>query len=397
MVKRLVPRTRTFATLFCGCGGFDLGFSSAGFRCVGAFDNNPHAIDAYNTNQLGTASLSDLTSTFPKVSGRPDVVIAGPPCQGFSTLGKRRIDDPRNSLLVRATEIAVSLRPQVIAIENVMGLMAGEMAIHYRLAESLLRSAGYESKLLRIVASSFGLPQIRKRVILLAARVKLLDVQVPSTTAYPLLREVLSDCGGANHEPIKLIENSNESRIASRILPHQKLCNVRGGCRSVPTWEIPEVFGLVTKREREILELIRTLRRQIRRRDNGDADPVCTADLAGFVSWDPSPSIARLRAKGYLKSIEGRHDFTHAFNGKFRRLSFDEQSPAVDTRFGEPRYFLHPSENRGLSVREAARIQGFPDSFIFSGKRSHQHRLVGNAVPPPVGFWLASEIMEKLL
>ena len=172
---------------------------------------------------------------------------------------------------------------------------------------------------------------------------------------------------------------------------------MRGGTLSVPTWDVPEVFGEVTQREKHILELIRKLRRQIRLRPTGDADPVSSDDIADAVNWNPIPAIGKLEAKGYLKVIDGRYDFTHAFNGKVRRLSFDQPSPAVDTRFGEPRYFLHPAEARGLSVREAARIQGFPDSFVFNGTRSQQYRLVGNAVPPPIGLWLAREIMEKLL
>jgi len=394
--KRKTARL-TFATLFCGCGGFDLGFSRAGFHCVGAFDNNANAVSVYNLNQNTQAQVVDLSETNPDIPKSPDVVIAGPPCQGFSTLGKRRLDDARNSLLVRAAELAVAFSPQVIAIENVTGLLSGSLAKHYEKAERVLSDAGYEFRLIRIAATDVGLPQIRKRVILLAARVPLQQVMLPSQVQHMSLRDLLDGCDAANHEPVELSRDSDEARIARRIAPHQKLCNVRGGVRAVPTWEIPEVFGRVTIREKQVLELIRKLRRQIRVRPTGDADPVARSDIASSFQWDPNPAIGKLEAKGYLKTIDGRHDFTHAFNGKYRRLSFDQPSPAVDTRFGEPRYFLHPSQDRGLSVREAARIQGFPDSFVFSGTRTQQYRLVGNAVPPPIGLWLAREIQEKLL
>lgn len=393
-IKKMQP---TFATLFCGCGGFDLGFSDAGYKCIGAFDNDANAVAVYNANHRDSAHVLDLSNAPPTLDKTPHVVIAGPPCQGFSTLGKRKKDDPRNSLLVRAATLAVALHPRVIAIENVTGALSGSVASHYRKAERILRDGGYHVSLVRVAAADFGLPQIRKRVILIAAQRPLRELNFTTNTPPVSLREALRGCNGSNHDPKKLTLGSIEYRIAKRIGPNQKLCNVRGGCRSIPTWEIPDVFGKTNNREREVLELLRKLRRQIRLRKSGDADPVSLEDISRFVNWDPAPSIKALQTKGYLKQVGGRFDFTQAFNGKFRRLSFDEPSPTVDTRFGEPRYFLHPSEDRGLSVREAARIQGFPDTFLFSGTKVQQHRVVGNAVPPPIALWLANEIRENLL
>ena len=89
-------------------------------------------------------------------------------------------------------------------------------------------------------------------------------------------------------------------------------------------------------------------------------------------------------------------DLSHTFNGKYRRLSWDHPAPTVDTRFGDPKYYLHPEEQRGLSVREAARIQGFPDDFVFAGSKAAQFRMVGNAVPPPLAKQLAEAIREYL-
>ena len=103
-----------------------------------------------------------------------------------------------------------------------------------------------------------------------------------------------------------------------------------------------------------------------------------------------------LTEKGYLKSVEGGVDLVGTFNGKFRRLAWDKPSCTVDTRFGSPRYFLHPSQQRGFTVREAARIQGFDDSYIFAGSEKSQYRLIGNAVPPPLGE-LAAKFAKRLL
>ncbi|MEO8498394.1 MAG: DNA cytosine methyltransferase, partial [Planctomycetota bacterium] len=259
LARRQMPKKRnskcpTFATLFSGCGGFDLGFHESGFLGLGAFDNEPIAVEVYNENQDSHASVLDLASASLKLQKSPDVVLAGPPCQGFSTLGKRKLNDPRNSFFVRAAEIAVQLKPQVIAIENVTGLLSGGMSEHYAKADRTLSEGGYETRLMQIAATDFGLPQIRKRILLLAARHSLAAIEPPSNEQVLSLGKVLSDCGGCNHKPVRLEGDSQGFRIAKRIGPHQKLCNVRGGDRAVPTWEIPEVFGDVTFREAQILQ-----------------------------------------------------------------------------------------------------------------------------------------------
>jgi DNA (cytosine-5)-methyltransferase 1 len=95
--------------------------------------------------------------------------------------------------------------------------------------------------------------------------------------------------------------------------------------------------------------------------------------------------------------VSGLLDLTHTFNGKYRRLELGRPSLTVDTKFGDPRYFLHPTENRGFSVAEAAAIQGFPDWFVVPGAPRDQFRLLGNAVPPPMAAQIAHFVREALL
>jgi DNA (cytosine-5)-methyltransferase 1 len=190
---------------------------------------------------------------------------------------------------------------------------------------------------------------------------------------------------------------TDEYTIATRIKPNQKLCNVRGGDRAVPTWSIPDIFGKTSPREQEVLLAIQKLRRQLRQRENGDADPLLISEISEHCGRDVSNVIRRLLSVGYLRQIGKRFDLAHTFNGKYRRLAWEQLAPAVDTRFGEPRYFLHPEDHRGLSVREAARIQGFPDNFVFSGPRAAQFRMVGNAVPPPLAQQIAIAVRDQLL
>lgn len=390
----------TVASLFCGCGGFDVGFENAGFRGIGAFDISPQAVSVFQKNVHVKCDVADLaTASITNANvGKPDVVIAGSPCQGFSTLGKNDATDPRNSLLLRGSLIAVKLRPRVIVLENVCGVLSGKMRAHWDQATGILQEAGYSTLTYRMMSADFGVPQIRKRVFLIASKSKALNCfSVPARECVNLKQALAGTTGLPNHEPIPLKALSEAFFIAARIGQHQKLCNVRGGERSVPTWMIPEVFGATTKRERDVLEVTRGLRRKIRLRQHGDSDPLTLEDLKKECGKDVGSVVDRLLTKGYLRKVRGRVDLTHTFNGKYRRLCYSHPSPAVDTRFGTPAYYLHPSEARGFTAREAARIQGFPDTFIFEGTRSTQFKMIGNAVPPPVAESIATAIKERLL
>jgi len=199
-----------------------------------------------------------------------------------------------------------------------------------------------------------------------------------------------------NHDPCRLPKYSRDWHIAQRIKPGQKLSNVRGGQNAVATWDIPEVFGSVTEHERTVLELLRRLRRQERKRDHGDADPVSLTRLEAALGAPFHRLVESLIAKGYLKRVDEGIDLVGTFNGKFRRLAWDKPSCTVDTRFGSPRYFLHPTQQRGFTVREAARIQGFSDSYVFRGSEQAQYRVIGNAVPPALGEMAAGFVKQLL-
>jgi len=389
----------SFVSLFCGCGGLDVGFEQAGFHGIFSADIDPLSVTVHNRNLKTPGHVIDLNTTDRRLPGavNPDVVVAGPPCQGFSTLGKRRINDPRNSLIVAAARHAVTLRPKVVLIENVSGVLSGTLREYWENALSVLREAGFQTQTRHVICSRFGVPQIRKRLLLVAWRGRQETFPAFATVPPATLSTALDHLGGQeNHEPVELKQNSADHQIAQRISQHQKLCNVRAGDRAVPTWTIPEVFGRTNAQEREILCAIRQLRRRIRVRANGDSDPLSLRDISHYCNSNVSAAVERLLRKGYLRKIGNRIDLVHTFNGKFRRLSWEHPAPAVDTRFGDPRYYLHPEEHRGLSVREAARIQGFPDDFVFAGPKAAQFRMVGNAVPPPLARQLAVSIREFL-
>lgn len=389
----------TFASLFSGCGGFDLGFTARGFRSSGAFDFDPDAVDNFSANVDGPMLQVDLTQGIPNERSLfgVDALIAGPPCQGFSTAGKRLVNDERNHLLTLTGILARRISPKVLVVENVSGALSGDHARYLKALDSTMRDVGYRTHILRCQAADLGMAQLRRRVLFFAWRTGRDNKFTTPNAPRGALRTVLAGVDNQpNHIPSRLIKNSRDWRIAQKIKPGQKLSNVRGGPNAVATWDIPEVFGLISEHERTILELLRRLRRQERQRDHGDADPVSLSRLEAALGPSFHRLIEGLILKGYLRRVDGGIDLVGTFNGKFRRLVWNKPSCTVDTRFGAPRYFLHPSQPRGFTVREAARIQGFPDSYVFRGQEQAQYRVIGNAVPPPLGAF-AADIVRQLL
>ena len=379
---------RTVASLFSGCGGFDIGFKQEGFRPIGAFDSDSHVVTTYNQNVAPVASVCDLTSETPQV--KPDVLLAGSPCQGFSTAGKRELNDPRNDLLVRAGIIALKLKPRVFILENVPTAISGRHVTRWEQVEAMLKNRGYHVSRILAEGPSSGVPQLRKRLFLVAWFGRDTVRWVPDTSpTLPLSRTLENVEGLSGHDPAPLPAGSRDQLIARRISPGQKLCNVRVSPAAVPTWDIPEVFGPVTPSEREVLYAIIRLRRRDRRRLFGDADPVSPSVVSAYLKRCCTADITRLLGAQYLRRVDQYVDLKHTYNGKFRRLPVDGVSPTVDTHFGDPSLFLHPCYDRGLTPREAARIQGFKDDFVINSNRSRAFRMIGNAVPPPMAARLA--------
>jgi DNA (cytosine-5)-methyltransferase 1 len=371
---------------------------NAGFRCEGAFDTDAGALAVHSANIQGRTFEWDLSSgRLPDGIPRVDVILSGSPCQGFSTIGKRRLDDLRNALLIAGARIAVAIRPRILIAENVPGVEFGSHRKYWIALVGILESAGYTCKTLQLTASDFGVAQMRRRLFLLAVAQGGPAEIHPKPLPRKTLMDVLDDLAHrnstvANHEPELLAESTKHFRIAERIKQGQKLCDVRVSDRAVHTWDIPEVFGKVTPSERMVLTAVLRLRRRERLREFGDADPVLRSSVQRAVGFAPHNAIESLLSKDYLRRVGARIDLRHTFNGKYRRLAWDALSFTVDTSFGNPKNFLHPELQRGFTVREAARIQGFPDHFKFSGALHDQFKFVGNAVPPPMAQALAAEV-----
>ena len=309
----------TFASLFSGCGGFDLGFAERGFVSKGAFDCDPEAVANFSANVDGPVNRVDLTQGLPGKQSLfgVDALIAGPPCQGFSTAGKRLINDERNHLLTLTGTLALEVSPKVLVVENVSGALSGEHARYWESLDTNMRLAGYRTHTMRCQVADLGMAQLRRRVLFFAWRTGR-DIQfTPPNSPHSELRAVLAGAEKQpNHNPRRLERNSRDWYIAQRIKPGQKLSNVRGGQNAIATWDIPEVYGSVTEHERTVLELLRRLRRQERQRDHGDADPVSVTRLEAALGVRFHRLVEGLIAKCDSRRVDGGIDLVGTLRWK---------------------------------------------------------------------------------
>ena len=427
--------------MFCGCGGLEHGFRDQGFELIYACDNDLAAVDCYARNLGPRVVVRDVKSKeFHKDIadiGSCDVVLGGFPCQGFSKAGPKEAGDARNQLYVEMKRAVEVLQPLVFIAENVDGISQNFRGEYVKRIVCDFREIGYDVEHRILDAISFGVPQFRRRIFFVGVSNRLdreftwprpshqtenrngefkvshgptLWDRLPSAPLRAPVRicDVLEDLieldrEAPDHQVTSAWPKKYEA-VFRAIAQGQKLCNVRHAPTSVYTWQIPEAFGEVSTNERLVLETIGKHRRHKRYGDipNGNPLPVDVIErLSGVRGIDCE--IHSLLQKGYLKEKHGKYDLKGAMfcSGLFKRPKWDEPSPTVLTNFHNPRYFLHPLRDRPFSLRECARLQGFPDDFMFTNAMTgvsleDGYRLVGNAVPPPVSRELAASVRELL-
>jgi DNA (cytosine-5)-methyltransferase 1 len=369
--------------LFAGAGGMSLGFEQAGFDVAAAVEIDPvhAAVHAYNFPQCAVVphSVTDLTGVqIRKAAGigskKVDVVFGGAPCQGFSLIGQRALDDPRNSLVKDFVRIVRELDASYFVFENVKGLTVGK---HRRFLEELIqifKEAGYDVveswKVLN--AYEHGVPQDRQRLFLLGCKKGLRRPVYPEPTSSkpgsvdsplpssPTCEDALSDLPDAERFSRLNVSDEVRAKKSSRASAYAKLMR----CDGPEGW----AYGYKRKWDQELLtSSMRSDHTEISRRRFAATKPGDVEPISRFFKLPPDGVSNTLRAG------------TDAARGAFT-------SPRP----------IHYKWDRCITVREMARLHGFPDWFRFNETKWHGARQIGNAVPPPLARAVATQIILAL-
>ncbi len=346
--------------IFSGCGGASLGLERAGFRVVAAVDNDPSACATFKRN-LGVDPIcsdarriggDDILTAAGARRGEIDIVVGCPPCQGFSSLRRTRpkyARDPRNGLVRTLLRLVGEIRPKAVLFENVSGMIHRKTRQYLALYMGKLARLGYRSTWGCLEAADYGVPQFRKRLIVLSVDRTVKSVWLPPPT------------------------HANPTCAGKLALP--KWRTVRDAIGDLPPLHAGEVHPTIpnhvaTNHSARVLETVRRVPR-----DGGSRRSL--------------PRYLWLRCHRRLdKGAEN----------VYGRMSWNSPSPTITSRFNAPSCgrFIHPEQDRAITPREAARLQTFPDSFVFEGTAQSVARQIGNAMPVALAQALAKSIMKLL-
>ena len=383
--------TPEFIDLFCGAGGFTWGWVRAGFVPRAAIDHDSAALRTHEVNfghthcrslhkDLGDAGPEDLAALLSIKPRRLSVVVGGPPCQGWSRVGRGKIRslgeagrdliaDPRNALYRRFIELVSFLQPRVCVMENVPGMLSIEKRNIADVVKANFEEAGYHCTYSLVNARWFGVPQDRQRLIFIGTR----QGDGPPVDA-ACLREFSTEFRR------KHLGISREMTVADAI-------------RDIPwimdgSHEDPVLYRRAAGRPSRYAEIMRE-------GSNGLlTDHVCRShnaqDVEAFAFMKEGMQYYELpdRFKRYRDDI---------FPDKYKKLVWNRPAWTVTAHLSKDCYtHIHPRQARTISVREAARLQSFPDGFRFFGNMGERFRQIGNAVPPLMAWGIAEFIKTAL-
>lgn len=342
--------------LFCGAGGMSLGFEKAGFHSVLAIDKWNDAIVTYNANREKacgtTVDIHDFNNEeLEEIKSKNDIhgIIGGPPCQGFSLVGTRLTNDPRNSLYIEYVRFVSVIKPDFFVLENVPGLLSMENG---KFKEDIIKrfsELGYNVSYEVLKASDYGVPQSRKRVFFIG-----------------LSKNIFGNNHYFNFDVVKKREQVSTS-MAIGDLPSLRNENSSNCYDKKPQNDYQKLM-----------------------RENSDI----LLNHQGTQHTEQTVKIISMVPDGGgIKDIPEEYYSVRNYNNAFRRM--DSKLPSNTIDCGHRNYF-HYKENRVPTVRESARIQSFPDLYEFKGSKTSQYTQVGNAVPPLLAFSIAMAIKEEM-
>ena len=343
--------------LFAGVGGLSLGFEQMGFEVIIANEYDSSIAEAYVKNRVRSNMIVEditklpISETFSKYKHKVDLVAGGPPCQGYSQKGQRKtIDDPRNFLFRYFVEVVREVQPRYFVMENVPNLLTNENGFFKNELEKLFGELGYTINAQVLCATDYGVPQNRHRAFIIGKK-GMNKVEMPPKMEKKItIWDAISDLAYLN---------SGEGEEISEYLrepesDYQKM--LRAGSDKVYN-------HIATRHSRIALE-----------------------------------RLAMIPPKGGKEYLPPEHLTKSIYSGTWERMVADDISVTITTRFDTPSSgkFTHPYLDRAITVREAARIQSFPDTFHFFGTKMSQMRQVGNAVPPLLAKAVAGAIIDDM-
>ena len=370
---------------FCGAGGLSIGFERAGFETVFASDWDSAAIETFNFNRPGERIVghqADIKSLFLEKEERTifaDVVTGGPPCQSFSTANRQRIiDDPRNNLYKEFVRCCSAIKPKAIVMENVLGIR--------KASEQILedfRGIGYLGEMFTFSAAEFGVPQNRRRVIFILYRTNSRKTASVKIAAFKDSME-------------KARSTAKSSTLADaiaglRALTPKKVKNRTDIEDDMSGYTVDKPFAGGSKNYLNAIngphQMAGSLIFNHKARYNNPRD----IKIFGLLPQGGNslhPSIADIMP---YKSRNG------IFKDKFFKLVSTEACKTVCAHMKfDCNMYIHPTQPRGLTPRESARVQSFPDNYVFKGTLGQWYQQIGNAVPPLLAFHIA-EALKKML
>lgn len=342
------------ADLFAGAGGLSYGFREhGGFRILFANEIDEDAAQTYGHSHCGTTvyrcDVAKLKRARIEGDIGPlvlDVVVGGPPCQAYSTAGQRRKGDKRGRLFSRYAKMLEELDPTVFLYENVVGLLSMEKGRLFARIRSRFERLGYNVDHRTFEAADFGAPQMRERVILVGTKRKI-PFAWPEPTHADRRLTMADALGDLPEQP--------EARYASE--PQNDFQKAMRAGSTLPLYHDPLRYG-------EKLTRI----------------------------------IEALPEGGTVKDLPEELRPTSGFGNSYARLWWDRPVPTITSNFATPSSArcVHPHAHRALTTREGARLQTFPDTYLFFGSKGSKHLQIGNAVPPVLAKALAAAVFTHL-
>ncbi|WP_291270686.1 DNA cytosine methyltransferase [Geothrix sp.] len=351
--------------LFAGAGGLGLGLQWAGWDVIAANEFEPVFAESYRINHphtdviCGDVLSPEVQERLFSYAGKVDLIAGGPPCQGFSTVGKKDEDDPRNRLFYTFLDVVRIVKPRVVLFENVSGFKRMYEGRAYERLVGLLEAEGYTTSHSILDALDFGVPQSRLRTFVV---------------------------GLAGSQPFSFPEPS-----------HLKGVGLFGGEQQLTLQDALSDLPIIHSGEIAV-RYAAAPANSFQQRMRAGAGEILTEHEGPHHGDKLLHMISHVPKGGSIQDIPEELRPRSYFANTYARLWWDRPAPTITRNLGTPSSSrcIHPFADRGLSTREGARLQSFPDSYRFSGTRSEKNLQIGNAVPPLLGEAMGQAVAQSL-